>query len=205
MGTKRYVIGVATTAAGLLATGVPAFAADTANNNGVNIGNGNNVSVLPIQACGDNVAVLGAVVPVLSPTNTACDNASVADHPNAGGSDHSSASQDRSRGGQNARSAPVEMKSTPRHLAGDKPVQQLPQARTDSVPASSASAHARTSPAPAGAASANARSAHGGSADAGTGGDRSGWSGELHWTGPSAELPPAPSPVAVPGHHAVTG
>ncbi len=204
MGTKRYVLGVATTAAGLLATGVPAFAADTANNNGVNIGNGNNVSVLPIQACGDNVAVLGAVVPVLSPTNTACDNASVTDHPRAGGSDNSSASQDRSRGGQTAGSAPVG-RSTPQHLVGDKPVQQLPQAHTDSVPASSASAQARTSPAPAGAASANARSGHGGSADAGTRGDRSGWSGQLHWTGPSAELPPAPSPVAVPGHHAVTG
>jgi len=39
--------------------------------NGINVLNGNNVAV-PVQACGDQVSILGLVVPVGSPSNSAC-------------------------------------------------------------------------------------------------------------------------------------
>ncbi|MEU5851820.1 hypothetical protein [Saccharopolyspora shandongensis] len=71
---------VAGAAAGLLAL-APVANADSADNDGINIGNDNNVSVLPIQACGNNVAVLGAVVPILSPQINNCVNAPIVDHP----------------------------------------------------------------------------------------------------------------------------
>ncbi len=67
-------------AAGLLAL-APVANADTYDNDGINILNDNNVSVLPIQACGNNVAVAGAVVPILSPQKAQCVNAPIVDHP----------------------------------------------------------------------------------------------------------------------------
>ncbi|MEV5537298.1 hypothetical protein AB0L13_10590 [Saccharopolyspora shandongensis] len=70
---------VAGAAAGLLALAPVAYA-DSADNDGINIGNDNNVSVLPVQACGNNVAVLGAVVPILSPQINNCVNAPIVDH-----------------------------------------------------------------------------------------------------------------------------
>lgn len=70
-------------AAGLLAL-APVANADTADNDGINLLNDNNASVLPVQACGDNVAVAGAVVPLLSPQQSECVNAPVVDHPSAG-------------------------------------------------------------------------------------------------------------------------
>lgn len=60
MGTASMVIG-----------GAQAFA-DSTDNDGVNVGNDNNMSVLPIQLCGNNIAILGAVVPVASPQNVVC-------------------------------------------------------------------------------------------------------------------------------------
>ncbi|SFT03530.1 hypothetical protein [Saccharopolyspora flava] len=70
MGTASMVIG-----------GTQAFA-DSTDNDGINIGNGNNTSVLPIQLCGNNIAILGAVVPVASPQNVVCAaNAPIEDHP----------------------------------------------------------------------------------------------------------------------------
>ncbi|SDX59125.1 hypothetical protein SAMN05216215_1012195 [Saccharopolyspora shandongensis] len=71
---------VAGAAAGLLAL-APVANADSADNDGINIGNDNNLSVLPVQACGNNVAVLGAVVPILSPQLNNCVNAPIVDHP----------------------------------------------------------------------------------------------------------------------------
>ncbi|MDA3626325.1 hypothetical protein [Saccharopolyspora oryzae] len=71
---------VAGAAAGLLAL-APVANADSADNDGINILNDNNLSVLPVQACGNNVAVLGAVVPLLSPQLNDCVNAPVIDHP----------------------------------------------------------------------------------------------------------------------------
>ncbi|MER7083437.1 hypothetical protein SAMN02982929_03792 [Saccharopolyspora kobensis] len=71
---------VAGAAAGLLAL-APVANADSADNDGINILNDNNASVLPIQACGNNVAVIGAVVPVLSPQINHCVNAPIVDHP----------------------------------------------------------------------------------------------------------------------------
>lgn len=63
----------------MLAIGSPAFA-DSADNDGVNLLNDNNASVLPVQLCGNDVAVLGAVADVASPENTECVNAPIGDH-----------------------------------------------------------------------------------------------------------------------------
>ncbi|MFC7341930.1 hypothetical protein [Saccharopolyspora griseoalba] len=70
-------------AAGLLAL-APVANADSMDNEGVNVLNDLNASVLPVQACGNNVAVLGATVPILSPQTAQCVNAPVVDHPSAG-------------------------------------------------------------------------------------------------------------------------
>ncbi|MCX2732158.1 hypothetical protein OOZ19_18125 [Saccharopolyspora sp. NFXS83] len=80
---KKAVI-VAGAAAGLMAL-APIANADSADNDGVNLLNDNNLSVLPVQACGNNVAVLGAVVPILSPQTSDCTNAPVVDHPSSKG------------------------------------------------------------------------------------------------------------------------
>ncbi|MEG9516299.1 hypothetical protein LZ318_21730 [Saccharopolyspora indica] len=71
---------VAGAAAGVLAL-APVANADSADNDGINILNDNNASVLPIQLCGNNVSVIGAVVPILSPQINHCVNAPVVDHP----------------------------------------------------------------------------------------------------------------------------
>jgi hypothetical protein len=61
-----------------MAIGGPAFA-DSSDNDGVNLLNDNNVSVLPIQACGNNAAVLGLTAPIASPQNSHCVNAPIAE------------------------------------------------------------------------------------------------------------------------------
>ncbi len=84
---KKAGIVAATTAAGLLMASPLAFAgtsehehvgphkghmkAEEEEYNGINVLNENNV-VVPVQACGDQVAVVGLIVPVLSPNTTAC-------------------------------------------------------------------------------------------------------------------------------------
>ncbi|GAB2659640.1 hypothetical protein GCM10027271_17920 [Saccharopolyspora gloriosae] len=80
---KKAVI-VAGAAAGLMAL-APIANADSADNDGVNVLNDNNISAVPVQLCGNNVAVLGAVVPILSPQTSQCVNAPVVDHPSAKG------------------------------------------------------------------------------------------------------------------------
>ncbi len=82
MGKTTYLVGSLAATAGLLVAGSPAFA-DSSDNDGINIGNDNNISVLPIQACGNNVAVLGVVAPILSPQKAQCVNAPIIDHPSA--------------------------------------------------------------------------------------------------------------------------
>ncbi len=79
---KKAVI-VAGAVAGLLAL-APVANADSSDNDGVNVLNDNNVSVLPVQLCGNNVAVVGAVIPIASPSHTQCVNAPILDHPSAG-------------------------------------------------------------------------------------------------------------------------
>jgi len=64
--------------AGLLAL-APVANADSGDNDGVNVLNDNNVSVLPIQACDTNV--LGKLVNQSSPSKMQCVNAPVTDHP----------------------------------------------------------------------------------------------------------------------------
>ena len=73
---------VAGAAASLMAL-APVANADSADNDGVNILNDNNLSVLPIQACGNDIAVLGAVVEILNFESTNCVNAPIVDHPSA--------------------------------------------------------------------------------------------------------------------------
>jgi hypothetical protein len=79
---KKAAIVVGATA-GLLAL-APVANADSADNDGINIANDNNLSLLPIQACGNNIAVVGATVPVLSPQFNKCVNAPLVDHPKGG-------------------------------------------------------------------------------------------------------------------------
>ncbi|MEV0704008.1 hypothetical protein AB0I53_39660 [Saccharopolyspora sp. NPDC050389] len=76
------VAGVAGAAAlGVLTLGTAAFA-DSADNDGINAVDDNNVSAVPVQACGNNVgAAIGVVVPILSPQANNCVNAPVVDHP----------------------------------------------------------------------------------------------------------------------------
>ncbi|GAA2812238.1 hypothetical protein [Saccharopolyspora taberi] len=75
---------VAGAAASLMAL-APVANADSADNDGVNLLNDNNVSVLPIQACGNDVAVLGIIVEALNVENTQCVNAPLVDHPHQKG------------------------------------------------------------------------------------------------------------------------
>lgn len=76
------VAGVAGAAAlGVVTLGTAAFA-DSADNNGINAVDDNNISAVPVQLCGNNVgAAIGVVVPVLSPQANTCVNAPVVDHP----------------------------------------------------------------------------------------------------------------------------
>lgn len=75
---KTYFIGAVAAGAGLLASGIPAMAG-TVDNDGVNIGDDNNISLLPVQLC--QTQVIAALVPVGSPHNGECVNAPVVDHP----------------------------------------------------------------------------------------------------------------------------
>lgn len=145
MRKRTYFVGVIAAAAGLIAVANPAIA-DSADNDGIHIGNGNNVSVAPVQLCGNNVAVVGAVAPVGSPQSNDCVNAPIGDHP--------SAEQDT-----------PEPQPEPQPEPGPEP-QPEPQPQPNN-------------PAP----------EQPGREDSGGG----------------TELPTAPSPVSVSGHHAVTG
>ncbi|MDA3624380.1 hypothetical protein OU415_02960 [Saccharopolyspora sp. WRP15-2] len=79
MRTSTRLLGAAAATAAMLAIGSPAFA-DSADNDGINLLNDNNVSVLPVQLCGNNVGVLALVVPIASPQANACVNAPIWDH-----------------------------------------------------------------------------------------------------------------------------
>ncbi|MFC7342398.1 hypothetical protein [Saccharopolyspora griseoalba] len=129
--------------AGVL-TGGTAFA-DSTDNDGVNIGNDNNASVLPIQLCGNNIAVLGAVVPIASPQNAVCTNAPIVDHPQQPPAEEPPTEE-----------PPTEEPPTEEPPAEEPPAEEPPaeEPPTDTSP---------------------------------------------------EDLPEAPSPVAVEGHHAVTG
>lgn len=80
------VAGVAGAAAlGVLSLGSTAFA-DSADNDGVNLLDDNNISAVPVQLCGNNVgALVGIVIPVLSPQTNECVNAPIVDHPSTAG------------------------------------------------------------------------------------------------------------------------
>ncbi|MER2091431.1 MAG: hypothetical protein ABS918_01705 [Saccharopolyspora rectivirgula] len=75
------IAGVLATSTGMLISAPVAFA-DSASNDGINIGNDNNIVVAPIQACGNTIAaVIGAVIPIGSPQDVNCVNDPVAEDP----------------------------------------------------------------------------------------------------------------------------
>ncbi|MEV4646919.1 hypothetical protein [Saccharopolyspora sp. NPDC049357] len=76
MRTSARLLGAAAAATALMAVGGPAFA-DSSDNEGVNLLNDNNVSAVPIQACGNNVGVLGVAAPIASPQHSSCVNAPI--------------------------------------------------------------------------------------------------------------------------------
>ncbi len=80
------VAGVAGVAAlGMVTLGSTAFA-DSAENDGVNVLDDNNISAVPVQLCGNNVgAAVGVVLPIASPQSNDCVNAPVVDHPTTKG------------------------------------------------------------------------------------------------------------------------
>ncbi|GAA4856832.1 hypothetical protein [Saccharopolyspora cebuensis] len=75
---KAAIVGGA--AAGMLAL-APMAHADSAGNDGVNILNDLNINAVPINLCGNNVAILGVIVPVASPQTSDCNNSPIVDHP----------------------------------------------------------------------------------------------------------------------------
>ncbi|MGP4018154.1 hypothetical protein [Saccharopolyspora sp. 5N708] len=78
MRTSARLFGAAAAAAAMMAIGSPAFA-DSWDNDGINLLNDNNVSVLPVQLCGNNIGVLAVVVPIASPQLSHCVNAPIFD------------------------------------------------------------------------------------------------------------------------------
>ncbi|MBE9375627.1 hypothetical protein IQ251_14335 [Saccharopolyspora sp. HNM0983] len=68
--------------AGLMAL-APIANADSAGNEGVNLLNDDNISAVPVQLCNNDIAAVGAVVPVLSPSQAECVNAPLVDHPSS--------------------------------------------------------------------------------------------------------------------------
>ena len=65
-------------AAGLMVL-APVANADSAGNDGVNVLNDNKVSV-PVQACGNSIPAVGAVLPLASSDSSGCAQGGVADH-----------------------------------------------------------------------------------------------------------------------------
>jgi hypothetical protein len=83
--TSVRVSTMAAIAAGLMSLGAPAFA-DSTGNNGLNLLDDNNISVLPVQACPGKLTILGELVPALnttsnSPSSATCTQTPIQDHP----------------------------------------------------------------------------------------------------------------------------
>jgi hypothetical protein len=105
------LMGAVAIGSGLIATGAPAYA-DSTNNNGVNLLDGNNVSVLPIQLCPGSSGILSDIVKVgsgsaLSPQTTNCVNAPIIDHPRAAPAPQRSAPASLGSAPATTRSMPV--------------------------------------------------------------------------------------------------
>ncbi|SFT83962.1 hypothetical protein SAMN04487904_11060 [Actinopolyspora lacussalsi subsp. righensis] len=79
---KKTAATMGIAAAGMVAM-APMASADSKDNDGINVLNDNNISAVPIQLCGNNVAVLGVVANVLTSQSSECVNAPVVDHPKA--------------------------------------------------------------------------------------------------------------------------
>ncbi|ASO22420.1 hypothetical protein FHR81_004223 [Actinoalloteichus hoggarensis] len=78
--SARIVSAAAGAALGVLSLGGGAAFADSIDNDGVNAINDNNISAVPVQLCGNNVAaVIGVIIPLLSPQINDCTNAPITD------------------------------------------------------------------------------------------------------------------------------
>jgi len=75
---------VAGAGVGLMAM-APVANADSVDNDGVNVGNDNNIVIAPVQVCDTIIAPAGPLVQVLSPNGNTCVNAPLVDHPSTGG------------------------------------------------------------------------------------------------------------------------
>ncbi|APU17245.1 hypothetical protein [Actinoalloteichus sp. GBA129-24] len=74
--SARIVSAAAGAALGVLSLGSGAAFADTVDSDGVNAINDNQISAVPVSLCGNNVAaVIGVIIPVLSPQINDCTNA----------------------------------------------------------------------------------------------------------------------------------
>ncbi|GAA4855021.1 hypothetical protein GCM10023222_01120 [Saccharopolyspora cebuensis] len=86
MRTSVRILAATAATAALMAIGSPAFADGGyghhhhgGGNDGVNLLNDNNLNLLPLNLCGNNVAVLGIIVPIASPQSPDCLNAPIVD------------------------------------------------------------------------------------------------------------------------------
>lgn len=145
--------GILAATAGMLATASPAMAAEqdgSQDNDGINVLDNSNIHLGPLQLCGNNVAVLGAVLPIGSPLSAECQQAA----------------QAKGNG---------LIETGPQTNVPQRPQVQMPAPQGPSNSGGSQ----QMAPAP------TAPSAVGGAAP--------------------AEMPLAPSPSLIKGHHAVTG
>ncbi|GAA0505610.1 hypothetical protein A8924_6567 [Saccharopolyspora erythraea NRRL 2338] len=76
----RVAAAAGVAAVGVMTLGAPAFA-DSVDNNGVNVVNDNNISAVPVQACGNDIgAIVGVILKLGSEQTTSCVNAPIVDH-----------------------------------------------------------------------------------------------------------------------------
>ena len=203
MRKSEYFLGVVAAAAGVLTAATPAVAADSSGNDGLKIGNGNNVSV-PVQACGNNIAVAGVVAPVGSSHGTGCANGSDSSSAGTGASQAQGfpvAGKPSDSGSGQAAGQPSGLGTNQAGKPSDLGSGQagkpsgLDSSQVAGQPSDSGSGQAAGQPSGSG----NNLSAQPSSSNSNQTGQHSG-SGSSQ-----SSLPSAPQPTSVEGHHSVTG
>jgi hypothetical protein len=86
------LLGSVLAGSGLTCIGMPAYADSTGNNDGIGLLNGDNISIAPIQVCGESSSLVGAgaISDLISGRNESSSNANCANAPVV---DHSRATQ----------------------------------------------------------------------------------------------------------------
>jgi len=123
---KTCFVGAVAAGAGLLVS-APAMA-DTGGDDGVNIGDDNNVQLLPVQLCDANV--IGKVVNQESPDEVDCSNAPMVDHPKTEVHHHAPAPQAKPPQGAPRQHAAQPAKTQPRKAQPAKVQHAKPHHRT---------------------------------------------------------------------------